>query len=264
MSDPSADSVTAVADAFRHRLDHLAAEGRQIRQSLASAPDGPAELAALGMWQRECAATIGQLSGGSKTHWLARAYSEAFLVPLAPAESASVTLIVERILGVLDRAGGSLASAPAVGPPERGDASPGSVPHGRFSFIEDLALRPHLESAYVDGQGALARGEPAVALVTFCSILDAVITYALEQVGRIDQPWPGPIAAWPFAGRIAAAEQAGLISGACARLPAIALQYRSLLDSQGDISSDRAVSSRDATLASQVLHVILRDRAPGR
>jgi hypothetical protein len=95
-------------------------------------------------------------------------------------------------------------------------------------------------------------------------MLDAAITYALEQEGRSDQPWPGPIAAWPFAGRIAAAERAGLVSGACARLPAIALEYRSLLDSQGDISGDRPVSSRDATLASQVLHVILRDLAPGR
>jgi len=31
-------------------------------------------------WQQDCAAAINQLSGGSKAHWLARAYGDAFLV----------------------------------------------------------------------------------------------------------------------------------------------------------------------------------------
>jgi len=32
------------------------------------------------VWQTDCAAAVNQLSGGSKAHWLARAYSDAFMV----------------------------------------------------------------------------------------------------------------------------------------------------------------------------------------
>jgi hypothetical protein len=257
-----ADTVGSAVHVFRHRVDHLIAEGRQLRASLSADPEGPAALAALGVWQRECAATIGQLSGGAKTHWLARAYSEAFLVPMAPGASASVTLIVERVLGVLDRAGTSLATAEEVAGAEPRSSAAGPASQGRFSFVDDAALRPHLEGAYRDGQLALSRGDCAVALVTFCSILDAAVTYTLERRGT--RASDERTAARTFAERIAAAERAGLISGGCVRLPAIAVDYRSLLDARGAIRDPLAVSARHAQIARQVLHVILRDLAPGR
>src|SRR5712692_4266832 len=93
-------------------LDSLIARGRQLLDALASdAPDGSARAAARG-WQQECAAAVNQLAGGSKAHWLARAYSDAFLVRPAPdrfVEEAALTDIVGRILQVLERAATSLS-----------------------------------------------------------------------------------------------------------------------------------------------------------
>jgi len=61
-----------------------------------------------------------------------------------------------------------------------------------------------------------------------------------------------------FDQRIVAAEKAGLIRGGCVRLPPIARAYRVVPD------SDAAASERDAKVARQVLHVIMRDLDPGR
>ena len=267
MNDVDSDALTSALYAYRHRLDHLVAEGRQLQEALATAPGSSADLDALRVWQRACAVTIGQLSGGSKAHWLARAYSDGLLVPLARAESASVTTIIDRILGVLDRAGASLAHADgprAFGP--GGDAP--SPPRARFTFIGDEALRSGLERAYLDGQAAFFRGEFALALITSCSILEAVITEALDRQGldrlAAHDPPAGPIVDWPFVSRIAIAERARLISAGCARLPEVAREYRALLDARGEIQTGVSVSSRDAKLTSHVLHVILRDRSPGR
>lgn len=264
-TDADRDALASSVHAYRHRLDHLSAEGRQLQASLASAPDSAADLAALRIWQRECAATISQLSGGRKTHWLARAFSDAVLVPLAAAESASLTTIIDRILDVLDSAGTSLADA--VAPP----ASPlaeDPPPRAHFTFIGNEALRSGLERAYLDGQAAFSRDEFAFALITFCSILDTIMTDALERRGlehlAMHDPPVGPIVTWPFATRMLIAERARLISRGCARLPDVARRYRALLDARGEIHADVSVSSRDAKLAKDVLHVILRDLAPGR
>lgn len=266
MHDVDSDALSSSLHAYRHRLDHLLAEGRQLQEALATAPGSSADLDALRVWQRACAATIGQLSGGSKAHWLARAYSDGLLVPRA--ESASVTTIIDRILDVLDRACASLAHADgprALGP--GGDAPP-APPRARFTFIGDEALRSGLERAYLDGQAALLRGEFALALITSCSILEAVITEALDRQGldrlAAHDPPAGPIVDWPFVSRIAIAERARLISAGCARLPEVAREYRALLDARGEIQTGVSVSSRDAKLASHVLHVILRDLSPGR
>ena len=258
------NSLTTSIDVYRHRLDHLRAEGRQLRAVLASTSESLADLEALRVWQRECAATVSQLSGGSKAHWLSRAFSEALLVPAAPA-GASVVTIVDRLLGVLDSAGHSLADAAAV--PAADPAGP-PPPRPRFTFIEDATLRSRLEGAYLDGQQAFSRGEFGLALLTFCSILETIITAALERRG-LDQLTPHdppaePIVDWPFGTRIAVAERAGIISRGCARLPGVAREYRALLDAQGETAEDTFISARDARLASDVLHVILRDLAPGR
>jgi hypothetical protein len=255
---------TSSFHAYRDKLAHLGAQGRQLKASVAHARDGDPALARLRLWQRDCAATISELSGGRKVHWLSRAFSEALLVPLNGAESASIVTIIDRILNVLDRAAVSLAQAgtghatvPATDPPR-----------ARFTFIEDVALRVHLEEAYLDGRAALSRDESALALVTFGSILETVITGALERFGvqRLAgyDPPPAPLTEWPFATRIAIAERARLISAACARLPEAARQYRTLLNACGEIAADAAVSTREAKLTRDVLHIILRDLAPGR
>ena len=58
--------------------------------------------------------------------------------------------------------------------------------------------------------------------------------------------------------RMAAAEKTGLIRGGCARLPPVARAYREVLE------SNAVVSERDAKIARQVLHVVMRDLDPGR
>lgn len=268
MNDVDSDALTSSLHAYRHRLDHLVAEGRQLQEALATAPGSSADLDALRAWQRACAVTIGQLSGGSKAHWLARAYSDGLLVPLARAEFASVTTIIDRILNVLGRAGASLAHADGPGAWSPGGDTPPPPPRARFTFIGDEALRSGLERAYLDGQAAFVRGEFALALITFCSVLEAVITEALDRQGldrlAAHAPPAGPIVDWPFVSRIAVAERARLISAGCARLPEVAREYRALLDARGEIQTGVSVSSRDAKLTSHVLHVILRDRSPGR
>src|SRR5438445_511238 len=54
------------------QLEALIRRGRDIKNTRVAD--------AIRAWQQDCAAAINQLSGGSKAHWLARAYSGAFLV----------------------------------------------------------------------------------------------------------------------------------------------------------------------------------------
>jgi hypothetical protein len=264
VADGDREALASSVHAYRSRLTRLGTQGRQLKASIAHARTGDPELAGLRIWQRDCAATISELSGGRKAHWLSRAFSEALLVPLTGATSASLGTIIERILDVLDRAAASLAHAEI----EHATAAAADPPRARFTFIEDEALRVHLEEAYLDGQAAFSRGEFAVALITFCSTLETIVTDALERRGlehlaKHDPP-VGPIVSWPFAARILIAERAGLISRGAARLPDVARRYRALLDARGEIHADDSVSLRDAKLTSDVLHVILRDLAPGR
>jgi hypothetical protein len=177
----------------------------------------------------------------------------------------NIVTIIDRLLGVLDSAGRSLADTAAL--PASDPAGP-PPPRPRFTFIENPTLRSRLEGAYLDGQHAFSRGEFVLALMTFCSILETIITDALERRG-LDQlaphdPPAEPIVGWPFVTRIVIAERAGIISRGCARLPGVAREYRALLDAHGETAADTFISSRDARLASDVLHVILRDLAPGR
>ena len=145
---------------FEHRLSHLLRDGFDLQRTLSADPGAP-DLDAMRSWQRECAATISQLSGGSKQHWLSRAYSEAFLLKVPDASAvaqgtageAGVGTIVERIIGVLRQAQASLAEMRQSGIPNT-DAPPAR----RFAFVHDSNLRPRLEQAFVDAQAALERG----------------------------------------------------------------------------------------------------------
>lgn len=262
MNDASGTDSPAILT-YRHRLDHLGFEGRRLRATLLANPEDAIGLQALGLWQRECAATVSQLSGGSKAHWLSRSFSEALLVPSSQGASAHIVTIVDRLLNVLDAARRSLADAVESSSP---DAS--APPRPRFAFIENAALRSNLEHAYRDGQDALVNGDFALAVATFSSVLETVITNALERRGiealAAYQPPPGTIVDWPFSERIGVAERAGLISRGCARLPEVARLYRDQPTVEGDLIPAAAVSARDAKLTRDVLHIVLRDLAPGR
>ena len=252
---------------IEHRLSHLLRDGFDLQRTLSvdsSAPD----LDVMRAWQRECAATISQLSGGSKQHWLSRAYSEAFLLKVPDSSAAQtageagVGTIVERIIGVLRQAQASLAGMRQSGIPNT-DAPPAR----RFAFVHDSNLRPRLEQAFMDAQAAFDRGAYGLAVVTWASILEAMLTDALEHHIAAHSGASGverAVSDWTFDARIGAAEQARLISLGCARLPAVARQYRELLDADGELRGVVPATERDAKVTGQVLRLIMRDLAPGR
>jgi hypothetical protein len=225
------------------------------------------------LWQQDCAAAIHQLAGGSKAHWLSRSFSEALLVQSGGGAVIEPDLkeIVGRIIEVLERARQSLTHMDEVAV-----ASSAAAPSvHRFDFVHNAQLRPVLEQAFDESGRAFEEGDFSGSLITSCSIIEALLTDALEHCGvrisdrgltctiesAIRSPQSaitGRIADWSFDERVAAAEKAGLIRGGCARLPATARTYRD------GPSSTMPVTGRDAKVARQVLHVVMRDLDPGR
>ena len=237
------------------QLEALIRRGGQIRDTPASD--------ATRAWQQDCAAAINQLSGGSKAHWLARAYSGAFLVRSARGGvvvEVDETEIVERILAVLAQGAASLSRM------DENASSPGAAPRPRqFEFVHDADLRPVLEQTFANSRDAFDRGEFGLALILSCGVIEAVLTDALDHArGQTHDAPEGRIADWSFERRIAAAESAGLIRSGCARLPPVARTYRDLADADGELREDVRVSAREARLAGQVLRVVMRDLDPGR
>jgi hypothetical protein len=240
----------------RLRLDRLLHEGRALRVRLQTDHASPGTIGAIRSWQEACATAVNELSGGSKAHWLARAFSEAFLVRSSAGEAvqqAPLADIVERIVGVLDRGSQSLALVAE----KPTNTSQGAAPQHRFDFVHNATLRPLLEQAYLQGRTAFDEGRFAESLMTACGVLEAILTDALEFIGREPHEWS-------FQMRIDEAEQAGLIRGGCARLPPIARNYRELTDADGQLHGHVSVTVRDASTTSQVLHVVMRDLNPGR
>ena len=258
------ESLGAQINAYLFRLDGLIRRGRQVRDALALGTSQPSAIAAARNWQEDCGATIHQLSGGSKAHWLARAFSEAFLMrsPNGQAtEQANPEQIIQRLLDVLEQAVASLSQknvAPILSASVEGPSS------RRFEFVHNPELRPVVEQAYTESRRALEQGDYDVAMRTSCGILESIVTDALEHKGLsvlVAEGAPtGKITDWPFETRLAVAEKAGLIRGGCARLPAVARGYRE----PGPSGPGATVSERDARLAAQVLHVVMRDLNPGR
>jgi hypothetical protein len=244
---------TPQLDASLAQLNALIRSGRAIGGALAADPASPVAQAGARIWQHDCANTVSQLSGGSKQHWLSRAYSDALLVRSADGGArveAPVTDIVGRVLGVLDQAVASLSqpSAAVAAPPQT----------HRFDFVRNEALRPILEEAFLDSGRAFEEGDFERSLMTSCSVLEAIITDALEADARLKPSRSSSIADLSFDERIAAAERANFIRGGCARLPAVARTYRDANDSR------RIVTAQDAKVTRQVLHVVMRDLDPGR
>jgi hypothetical protein len=268
------ESLRHQRDTALRELEALIERGCQIR--------AVGSVDATRAWQRECAAAVNQLSGGSKAHWLSRAYSEAFLVRSADGGvivEAEASEIVDRILDVLAQGAASLSQMDAVAA-----ASTSAPPRPRrFEFVHNAELRPVLERAFDDSRAAFERGEFALALVLSCSVIETLLTDALDAAantahdrsGGPSGPSPvgdrrgaprggGPLGPPSFEERIAEAEKAGIIRGGCARLPAVARAYRDLTDEAGELRAGVHVTEREARLAGQVLRVVMRDLDPGR
>jgi hypothetical protein len=254
-------------DTFLRQLNGLILRGQQIRDTLKEDPSNQSALVANRVWQQDCGVTIHQLSGGSKAHWLARAFSEAFLMRSASGEIIETVApagIVERLVNVLERAVASLSQM--VSGQGISSASETVITPHRFEFVHNAALRPILEQAYADSRRALDQGKCSLALVTICGILEAIVTDALEFKGissLADAGIPqGPIGDWPFETRLEIAESAGLIHAGWRRLPEVARKYRELSDAEGHPKVE--ITDGDARRAGQVLHVVMKDLDPGR
>src|SRR5262245_34577330 len=132
-------------DTSLRQLEVLIRRGHQIRHART--------VDAIRAWQHDCAAAINQLSGGSKAHWLSRAYSGAFLVRSADGGmvvEADATEIVDRILRVLEQGAASLSDMDEVS----ASASVAAPPPRHFDFVHNEDLRPILERAYADSRAA--------------------------------------------------------------------------------------------------------------
>ena len=261
--DPSLESQIQT---YLSHLDGLIRRGQELRDALTSDPSDAATVAAMRRWQEDCGVTINQLSGGSKSHWLARSFSQAFLMRAADGsamEGAAPAHLAQQLLSVLGQA---VASLTATDNKAITAASSKTPPPRRFEFVHSVELRPVLEQAYSDSRTALAEGDYQIALMTACGILEAIVTDALEHLGsnRLSSYGApaGTLADWSFDTRLAVAEKAGLIGGGCARLPAVARQYR--INAEGEKAANAAITERDARTTGQVLHVIMRDLDPGR
>jgi hypothetical protein len=263
-TQPMDESLRTQIETYLAHLDGLIRRGREVRDRLAAAPSNGSEITAARAWQEDCGITINQLSGGSKAHWLARSFSEAFLMRSTggqAVEAAAPADIVTRLLGVLDRAVASLSGKDDSAVISASSAQP---PTHRFDFVHNPELRPVVEQAYADSRQLLDQGDYDHALLTSCGILESIVTDALEHKGlsalSASGAPPGKIADWSFATRLAVAERTGLIRGGCARLPAVAWTYRDHVEN----GSQAAISEQDARRAAQVLHVVMRDLDPGR
>jgi hypothetical protein len=270
------ENLRAQVQTYLSHLDGLIRRGHQVLRTLASDPSDPATMAATRTWQEDCGVTINQLSGGSKAHWLARAFSESFLMRSASGNAVTgvpPTELVKRSIDVLEQAVASLAGMDHAQHDSGSSASTSSgssaaPPPRRFEFVHSLELRPVVEQAYIDSGRAIEQGNYDVALRTSCGILEAIVTDALEFKGLtalIASGAPvGNIADWSFETRLAVAESAGLIRGGCARLPAVARTYRDHDIANVESNPRATVSERDARQTGQVLHVVMRDLDPGR
>jgi hypothetical protein len=253
------DSLRAQVESYLSQVDALIRRGRELREQLSRDPSSVSAIASTRLWQEHCGVTVNQLSGGSKAHWLARSFSEAFLMRSVDGQAldaAAPKKIVDRLLQVLQQAVTSLSSK------DESQVLSTSAPlPRRFDFVHNAELRPILERAYAESRDALDAHDYDVALRTSCGILEALVTDALEYKGLAD--WAaygapsGAIADWSFQTRLAVAEKAGLIRGGWARLTEAARKYR-------DQAADTLITETDARRASQVLNVIMRDLNPGR
>src|SRR5712664_1242228 len=240
------ESPQAHIDSYLPHLNSLIRRGRELRGMLAADSSSRAALAATRIWQKDCVAAVNQLSGGSKAHWLSRAYSQAFLMRSTAdrvVEEATIGEIVDRLVDVLIQGVASLTQMSQGGSTAASSEAPSPR---RFEFVHNPELRPVVEQAYSDSRRALEQGQYDLALRTSCGILEAIVTDALEHKGlnalAASGTLAGKIADWSFETRLAVAERTGLIRSGCARLPAVARTYRDLTHANGESGAKATVS----------------------
>src|SRR5580692_11831932 len=125
------ESLQAHINTYLSHLADLIRRGRQLRDTLATDASSKSALLATRVWQQDCGVTINQLSGGSKAHWLARSFSEAFLMRStagSAVESAAPAEIADRLVYVLEQA---VASLSQMGSELAVSASPEAAPPSR-------------------------------------------------------------------------------------------------------------------------------------
>src|SRR3977135_1342584 len=101
------ESLRAQIETYLSHLDGLIRRGRPLRDTLEKDPASKSAIAATRVWQEDCGVTINQLPGGSKAHWLARSFSEAFLMRSAAGsavEGAAPAEIVNSLFSVAAQA----------------------------------------------------------------------------------------------------------------------------------------------------------------
>jgi hypothetical protein len=255
-------TLQAQIETHLSQLDSLIRRGRELRDLLAADRLDTFALTTNRVWQQDVGVIINQLSGGRKAHWLARLFSQAFLLRAADGEAAGEATpqeIAIRLLGVLEQAVASLSRKDAA--PVLSTSAEPPAPR-RFEFVHNAELRPVLEQADSESRRAMQQAQFDLSLRTSCGILEAIITDALEKKGLAalisSGALAGSISDWSFDTRIAVAEKVGLIRNGCARLPAVARTYRD------ETEPPQPVSERDARRVAQVLNVIIRDLDPGR
>ncbi len=261
-------TLQSQVNTYLAHLDSLVKRGQQLDEALSADSANAENIAATRRWQEDCGQIVNQLSGGSKAHWLARAFSQAFLKRSpdgSAAQGATPAEIVRQMLAVLSQAATTLSQTNNEAIAAVTNEAP--APH-RFDFVHNVEIRPVLERAYADGRTALDEGDFQLALVTYCGILEAIVTDALQHKGLTVLVASGApaekISEWSFETRLAVAEKAGLIRNGTARLPETARTYRDRMNEKGEAIPHEMISEREARRTGQVLHVIMRDLDPGR
>src|SRR5580704_683739 len=148
---PLDESVRTQIETYVTHLNGLIRRGRELGVKLAADPSDPVTITATRTWQEDCGVTINQLSGGSKSHWLAQSFSGAFLMRAADgraAQGAPPTEIVNRLIKVLERAIATLSAIEDTsGASEFSPAAAlaqAPAPR-RFEFVHNVEIRPVLE-----------------------------------------------------------------------------------------------------------------------
>ncbi|MGC2173410.1 MAG: hypothetical protein WA623_18635, partial [Candidatus Sulfotelmatobacter sp.] len=106
------ETLQAQVETYLTQLGSLIRRGREVLSLLAADSNDAFAIATNRVWQQDIGVTINELSGGSKAHWLARAFSEAFLLRAEDgraAEGAAPAEIVQRLIRVLEQAVASLS-----------------------------------------------------------------------------------------------------------------------------------------------------------
>src|ERR1700692_3764858 len=141
------ESLQAHIDTYLSHLADLIRRGRQLRDTLATDPSNKSALLATRVWQQDCGVTVNQLSGGSKAHWLARSFSEAFLMRSSDgtaAQDAAPAEIVQQLLGVLGQAVASLSQSNDGAIISASSRQP--APH-KFDFVHSPEIRPVIQQS---------------------------------------------------------------------------------------------------------------------